>query len=64
MAYIMNKSDGDFQQGDRLYKPNRGIIWTPKYSWISDRSQKSRPVNFWKWYCGNYLLIGRAIDRQ
>ena len=28
MAYIMNKSDGDFQQGGRLYKPNIGIMDT------------------------------------
>ena len=28
MPYIMNKSDGDFQQGCCLYKPNRGIMDT------------------------------------
>ena len=28
MAYIINKSDGDFQQGGYLYKPNRGIMDT------------------------------------
>ena len=28
MAYIMNKSDSDFQQGGCLYKPNSGIMDT------------------------------------
>ena len=40
MAYIMNKSDGDFQQGGYLYKPTRGIQGTPEHLWTSDRSQK------------------------
>ena len=28
MAYIMNKSDGDSQQGGHLYKPHSGIMDT------------------------------------
>ena len=28
MVYIMNKPDGDFQQGSRLYKPNSDIMDT------------------------------------
>ena len=28
MAYIMNKPDGDFQQGSHLYKPNSDIMDT------------------------------------
>ena len=28
MAYIMNESDGDFQQGGCLYKTTSGIQWT------------------------------------
>ena len=62
MVYIMNKSDGESQQGGHLYKPNRGI----KYSWVSDRPQKSRPVNFSQWYCGNllYLLVEVSIGNE
>ena len=40
MAYIMNKSGDDYQQGGCLYKPTSGIHWTPKHSWRSDRPQK------------------------
>ena len=40
MAYIMNVSGGDFQQGDCLYKSTSGIQWTPEHSWTSDRPQK------------------------
>ena len=41
MAYIMNMSGGDFQQGGCLYKPTSSIHqWTPKHSWTSDRPQK------------------------
>ena len=40
MAYIMNESGGDFQQGGCLYKPTSGIQWTPEHSWTSDRPQK------------------------
>ena len=40
MAYVMNESDGDFQQGGCLYKPTSGIQWTPEHSWMSDRPQK------------------------
>ena len=31
MAYIMNESGGDFQQGGNLYKTTSGIQWTPKH---------------------------------
>ena len=40
MAYIINQSCGDFQQGGCLYKPTSGIQWTPEHSWTSDRPQK------------------------
>ena len=40
MAYIINESGGDFEQGGCLYKPTSGIQWTSKYSWMSDRPQK------------------------
>ena len=40
MAYIINQSCGDFQQGGCLYKPTNGIQWTPEHSWTSDRTQK------------------------
>ena len=40
MAYIMNESVGDFQQGGCLYKPTSGIQWTPEHSWTYDRLQK------------------------
>ena len=40
MAYIINQSYGDFQQGGYLYKPTSSIPWTPKHSWTSDRPQK------------------------
>ena len=40
MAYIINLSCGNFQQGGCLYKPTSGIRWTPEHSWTSDRPQK------------------------
>ena len=40
MAYIINQSCGDFQQGGCLYKPTSGIQWTPEHLWTSDRPQK------------------------
>ena len=40
MAYIINQSCGDFQQGGCLYKPTSGIQWTPKHLCTSDRPQK------------------------
>ena len=40
MAYITNKSGGDFQQGGCLYKPTSGTQWTPEHLWMSDRPQK------------------------
>ena len=40
MAYIINLSCGDFQQGGCLYKLTSGIQWTPEHSWMSDRPQK------------------------
>ena len=40
MAYIINQSCGDFQQGGCLYKPTSSIQWTPEHSWMSDRPQK------------------------
>ena len=40
MAYIINQSCGDFQQGGCLYRPTSGIQWMPEHSWMSDRPQK------------------------
>ena len=40
MAYIMNKSGGDFQHGGCLYKPTSDIQWIPEHTWMSDRPQK------------------------
>ena len=45
-----------FQLGGCLYKLTSVIQWTPKHLWISDRPQKSRPVNFWEWCCDNYIV--------
>ena len=39
MAYIMNESGGNFQEGGCLYKPTSGIQWTTEHSWMSDRPQ-------------------------
>ena len=43
MAYIINESVDDFQQGGCLYKPTSGIQWTPEHSWTSGRPQKQAP---------------------
>ena len=40
MAYIINQSCDDFQQGGCLYEPTSDIQWTPKHLWTSDRPQK------------------------
>ena len=40
MAYIINKSGGDSQQGGCLYKPTSGIQCTPEHLWTSDKPQK------------------------
>ena len=40
MAYIMNESGGNSQQGGSLYKLTSGIHWTPKHSWTYARPQK------------------------
>ena len=40
MAYIINQSYGDFQQGGCLYNSTSGIQWTPEHLWMSDRPQK------------------------
>ena len=40
MAYIINQSYGDFQQGGCLYKPTSGIQRTPEHLWTPDRPQK------------------------
>ena len=40
MAYIINQSCGDFQQGGCLCKSTSGIQWTHEHSWTSDRPQK------------------------
>ena len=54
MAYIINKSGGDFQQGDCVYKPTGGTQWTPKYLWTPNRphaqkqaSEKQTSQQFW-----------------
>ena len=52
MAYIMNESGGDFQQGGCLYKPTRGTQWTPGHSWTSDRPQKQASENADQSTCG------------
>ena len=41
MPYIMNKSDGDFQQGDHLYKLNSGIMDTQDI-WQASEKQTSQ----------------------
>ena len=40
MAYIINQSCGDFQQGGCPYQPTSGIQWIPEHSRTSDRPQK------------------------
>ena len=40
VAYVVNQSCGNFQQGVWLCKLTSGIQWTPEHSWTSDRPQK------------------------
>ena len=40
MAYIINQSGVDFQQGDSLYKLTTSIQWAHEYLSMSDRPQK------------------------
>ena len=40
MVYIMNKPDGDFQQGIHLYKPNSDIMDTQVLMDIWQASEK------------------------
>ena len=53
IAYIMNESGGDLQQGGCLYKPTSGIQWTPKHLWTSDRPQKQASEKADKLTCGS-----------
>ena len=56
MAYIMNESGGDFQQGGCLYKPTSGIQRTPKHSWTSDRPQKQALEEAGQSTCGSGVV--------
>ena len=40
MAYIIDQSCGDFQQGGFLYKLTCGSQWTPEHLWTSDSPHK------------------------
>ena len=57
MAYVINQLGGDFQQGGCLYKPTSGIQWTPKHSWMFDRSQKQALAKADSSSIGNGVLI-------
>ena len=61
MAYIMNKSDGDSQQGGCLYKPNRGIMDTQV---LMDIWQVSRKADQSTFGSGNYLLAELTIGNE
>ena len=56
MAYIMNQSGGDFQQGGCLYKPTSGIQWTPEHLWTSDRPQKHASEKVHQSTCGSGVV--------
>ena len=70
MAYIINQSCVDFQQGGCLYKPtSSGIHWTPEHSWMSDRphkqaSAKADPSTFGSDVLVISLLIKLSIDNK
>ena len=57
MAYIINESGGEFQQGGYLYKSASRIHWTAGHSWTSDRPQKhileKADQSTFHWCCGN-----------
>ena len=46
MAYIMNESSGDFQQGGCLYKLSSGSNGHPSTCKCLTGLRESRPVNF------------------
>ena len=69
MAYIIDQSYGDFQQGGCLYKPTSGIQWTPEHSWTSDRPQKQASAKADLSTFGSGILaicyfIDRAMHRR
>ena len=53
MAYCMNKSSGDFQQGGCLYKPTSGTQCTPEHLQTSDKPQKQASEKADQSTCGS-----------
>ena len=51
MAYIMNESGGDFQQGT---SQPVAVNEHPNTRRRLTGLRKSRPVNLWQWRCDNY----------
>ena len=66
MAYIIDQSCDDFQQGGCLYEPTSGSQWTPDHLWISERPQKeaSAKADSSNLIFGSIVLIDGAIHLQ
>ena len=58
----MNKSCGDYQQGGCLYKPNSGIQWTPKHSWMSYKPQKQSSEKAGQSTFGSVVVISLLME--
>ena len=56
MAYIMNKSGGDFPQGGCLYKPTSSTQWTLERSLTYDRPQKQASEKVDQSTCGSGVV--------
>ena len=56
MAYIMNGSGDDLQQGGCLCKPTSGTQCTPENSLTSDRSQKQDSEKVDQSTCGSGVV--------
>ena len=69
MAYTIDQSCGDFQQGGCLYKQPGAIQWKLKHSWTPDRSQKQAsekadPSTFGSGVLAISLLMELSIDDE
>ena len=61
MAYIMNESGGDSQQGGCLYKPTSGIQWTQALMDAWQASEKADQLIFVSGVVVISLLIELSI---
>ena len=57
MAYIMNESGADYQQGNSLYKLTSGIQWTLEHLWTSDRPQKQTSEKAYQSTFGSGIVL-------